>query len=57
MVEAVLSSAARARFDPERLTRHVFTSSSCGLCGKATLEALFTDRAPLPAGDHPGGGV
>lgn len=54
VVEAVLSPATRARFDPERLTRHVFTSSSCGLCGKATLEALFTDRAPLPAGDHPG---
>ena len=40
VVEAVLSRAAAARFDPERMTRHVFTASSCGLCGKATIEAL-----------------
>ena len=35
--------------DLGRLTRHLFTGSSCGLCGKATLEAIFTrfpaDRA------------
>jgi FdhD protein len=40
VVEAVLSREAAARFDPERMTRHVFTASSCGLCGKATIEAL-----------------
>ncbi len=27
--------------DFDRLTRHVFGTSSCGLCGKVTLDALF----------------
>lgn len=33
-----------------RLTRHLFTGSSCGLCGKATLEAIFTDFPPIERG-------
>jgi FdhD protein len=33
--------------DLGRLTRHLFTGSSCGLCGKATLDAIFTDSAPI----------
>jgi FdhD protein len=33
--------------DLGRLTRHLFTGSSCGLCGKATLEAIFTDFPPV----------
>lgn len=47
VVEAVLSQAARARFDPTRLTRHVFTASSCGLCGKATIDAVACTLPPL----------
>lgn len=31
----------RLTVDFARLTRHVFSSSSCGLCGKATLESVF----------------
>jgi len=31
----------------ERLTRHVFVSSSCGLCGKATIESVRQEFPPL----------
>ena len=30
--------------DLDRLSRHVFTSSSCGLCGKATIDAIRTQQ-------------
>jgi FdhD protein len=33
--------APEVAIDFERLTRHVFASSSCGLCGKASIEALM----------------
>lgn len=38
VVEAVLAKGVRVDFD--RLTRHVYSGSSCGLCGKATIAAV-----------------
>jgi FdhD protein len=35
--------------DLKRLTRHLFTGSSCGLCGKATLEAILTHSPRIPS--------
>ena len=37
----------RSTPDLESLTRHVFTSSSCGVCGKATIDAVFQDRPAI----------
>lgn len=37
----------RAIVDFERLTRHVFASSSCGLCGKATIDAVHQRIEPI----------
>jgi FdhD protein len=34
-------------FDVERLTRHTFASSSCGLCGKGSIEAVHQHFAPI----------
>jgi FdhD protein len=34
-------------FDFEKLTRHVFTSSSCGICSKASIEVVLKRRKPL----------
>lgn len=45
-----ITLSAEARFDPERLDRHFYTSSSCGVCGKTSLEAVRSAvHAPLLA--------
>ena len=42
--------AREATFDPETMRRHFFAASSCGICGKALIDAIRsrTLRAPNP---------
>ncbi|MCC6415254.1 MAG: formate dehydrogenase accessory sulfurtransferase FdhD [Opitutaceae bacterium] len=44
VLDVLLAPGAAVDFD--RLTRHVFTSSSCGICSKASIAAI---RAQFPA--------
>lgn len=39
--------AAGVQVDFAQLTRHVFTTSSCGLCGKASIEAVKQHSPPV----------
>ncbi len=36
--------------DWQKLTRHLFSASSCGLCGKATIDAILQNHPPI---SHP----
>ncbi len=55
VVNAFLSPGVE--FNEEKLTRHVFASSSCGLCGKATIDSIHQsiariDNAKLEVSKH-----
>jgi FdhD protein len=39
--------AASAKVDFQKLTRHVFGSSSCGMCGKASIDAVHQRFDPI----------
>ncbi len=39
--------APHVELDEQRLTRHVFASSSCGLCGKASIDAVQAHFPPV----------
>src|SRR6185503_9087631 len=45
VIDVRLSEGVEIDFD--RLTRHVFASSSCGLCGKATIESVRQQFPPV----------
>ncbi|MFN0127699.1 MAG: formate dehydrogenase accessory sulfurtransferase FdhD [Verrucomicrobiales bacterium] len=49
-VDVLLTRPEAVDFD--RLTRHVFTASSCGLCGKAVVDEVMRRHPPLPAVDR-----
>ncbi|SDS17959.1 formate dehydrogenase accessory sulfurtransferase FdhD [Opitutus sp. GAS368] len=48
VVDALLAPDVAVDF--ARLTRHVFSSSSCGLCGKATIDAVAHNFLPAASG-------
>lgn len=49
----LINLKANVVFDFKRLERHFYTTSSCGVCGKASLEALNLRECPVLPGATP----
>jgi len=49
VIDVLLTDSSK--LDLTRLSRNVFTSSSCGICGKATIDSVFQQFPPL-ASEH-----
>jgi len=45
IIDVILAPGAKV--DMAKLTRHVFTSSSCGVCSKATIDAVRVQFPPI----------
>jgi FdhD protein len=47
---SVVTLQLAAAFDAERLKRNFYATSSCGVCGKASIDHIFAAAPPIPAG-------
>jgi len=45
-----LTLAPGVEVDPEQFRRNLYSTSSCGVCGKASIDAVRVAAPPLPAG-------
>ena len=49
----VVTPSAGARLDPDLADRHFYMTSSCGVCGKASMDAITASGCTTLAGDAP----